>query len=63
VRVFLAAATQWRRAGSAGMPVELDYPAVRATAEWLGVEPTPKLLERLRHLEAGALDGFAREAG
>lgn len=63
MRLFMACATQWRRAGSAGVPVGLDYPAVRATADWLGIAATPQLLDDLRYLEAGALEGFAEDDG
>jgi len=62
VRLFLAASTQWRRAGMAGLPAGLDYPAVATTAAWLGIAIDEDLLWRLRVLEAAALDALIERA-
>lgn len=53
VRLFVAAGTQWRR--DAGQLVGMAYGDVRATAEWLGIATTPRLLEDLRVMEAEVL--------
>jgi hypothetical protein len=51
--LFLAADTQWRFAGHA--PVGLDFAAVRAIADLLGVALTPALFGALRVIEAEAV--------
>lgn len=56
IDVLLAVATQWRW-GPAG-PVGLDYPAVIAVADRLGVRLTRAVLADLQYLEAGALDEY-----
>jgi len=61
VLAFCACCTQWRRAGTAGMMVGLDYPAARATVEWLGIAPTPELLADLRSMEAASLAELHRD--
>lgn len=63
VTVFLAADTQWRHAGLAGVPVGLDLAGVAAACRFVGVAPTADLLGRLRVLERAALKIIhAREA-
>ena len=55
LRVFIAADTQWRRAGLTGVPTGLDYAAVPPIAGMLGIPADGDLLARLRILEAAAL--------
>ncbi|MCB1833929.1 MAG: DUF1799 domain-containing protein [Geminicoccaceae bacterium] len=62
VRVFLACATQWRRAGWTGLPAGLDYQALHAAAGMLGIAVSPDIFFDIRCLEAGALRAFAEEA-
>ena len=54
----MAASTQWRWAGMAGVPTGLDYAAVDRTASWLSLAIDEDLLWRLRTLEAAALDAM-----
>jgi hypothetical protein len=54
-------ATQWRRAGLAGMPTGLDYAAMPAVARILGYRPTEELFARLRVLEAEWLSASAEK--
>jgi len=61
VELWLACATQWRRAGLAGMATGLDYPAVIGVAQILGTPMTPDLLEDLRAMESEALAAWAEE--
>jgi len=71
VRAFLAAQTQWRRAGGAGAAVGLDYAGARAavrglTADGLGREKAGRRLrwrrvfDGLREMEAAAAEELAR---
>jgi len=71
VRAFLAAQTQWRRAGDAGAAVGLDYAGARAavralTADGLGREKAGRRLrwrrvfDGLREMEAAAAEELAR---
>ena len=60
VETFLALSTQWRHAGSAGIRTGLDYAAIPATARLLGHRRDRDLFDRLRIMEAGALDEFVR---
>ncbi|MEI6158371.1 MAG: DUF1799 domain-containing protein [Roseococcus sp.] len=62
LRVFLNLATQWRHAGADGVPVGVDYLAVRVVAELLGVPADADLLARLRVLEGEALRVMREEA-
>lgn len=65
IRLFAACGTQWRWApvGYGACAVGLDYTAVAATADWLGLDRTPHLLDDLRQLEAGALEALRDEWG
>ena len=54
--LFLACATQWRRAGIIGRMVGLDYTAVEMVARIEGVTLTAAMLDDIRWLEAGAID-------
>lgn len=53
VSLFMAAGTQWRfgPAGAAG----LDYTGLRSTADWLGMEATAELLDKVQTMEGQAL--------
>lgn len=53
--LFLALATQWRRAGMEAAPVGLDYAAVEPTAKWTGIAMTEERFADLRAMEAVAL--------
>lgn len=53
VDLFMAAATQWRQ-GPRG-PAGIDYTGLRATADWLGMTPTPDLLDQVRVMEGHTL--------
>lgn len=59
LRVFLAMATQWRFAGMAGVPSGLDYAALPSVLRFLRLRPDEALFERLRVMEAEALEVFA----
>lgn len=56
VRVFRAAGTQWRRAGMTGVASGLDYAGVEAAARALAIAWTDDLLDRLRVMEAAAIE-------
>lgn len=62
MQVFLACGTQWRRAGMAGVPVGLDYTAVRVVCAARRIRLGAVLLARLRDIEAGAVAAFAAQA-
>ena len=59
VRVFLAAATQWRYAGLRAVPVGLDYAGVEAVMRMIQVPASVDLFEDLSIMEAAALAAFA----
>jgi len=61
-RVFLAMATQWRYAGMSGVPTGLDYAALPMVLRSLRLKPGADMLDRLRIMEAEALDVFQAEA-
>ena len=52
-RLFFAVSTQWRTVFSG--VVGLDYVAVRAVAEWRGIDITGQLFDDLRVMEHAAL--------
>lgn len=62
IRLFAAVATQWRVAGMAGEPIGLDLVAVDVAARWLGLTPSPDLLDGIAVMEAAALTAI-RERG
>lgn len=62
VTLFLACATQWRRAGCTGLPTGLDYAGVRAAAAALRLRWDADTLRRLSVIEAAALAAFAERA-
>jgi hypothetical protein len=62
VRLFLAAETQWRRAGMGGRPTGLDYPAVAMVAGVLGLTLDAALLGQVKVIEVEALTAML-EAG
>lgn len=57
VELFLACATQWHRAGMAGLPTGLDYVALEAAMRMTGVADTdrPELFAAVRIIEHAAL--------
>jgi hypothetical protein len=63
VRVFVAMGTQWRRAGTAGLPVGLDYAALPPVAGALDVVVDADLLARLRLMETTASAALAERWG
>ena len=63
VECFLALSTQWRHAGATGIPTGLDYAAIPAVARLLGHRRGRDLFEKLRIMEAEALDVLARRRG
>lgn len=58
VRLFLAADAQWRERPVPG----LDLAALDVAARWLGLEPSPALLDRVRTIEGAVLDTWRRQA-
>lgn len=62
MQVFLMCGTQWRRAGMAGVPVGLDYAAVRVVCAARRIRLGAALLAKLRDIEAGAIAAFAAQA-
>lgn len=60
VRVFTACATQWRI--SAGHRTGLDYAALYAVIQMLGITANEDLLARIQVLEAEALKEFSWQA-
>lgn len=60
VRVFSAAITQWRMGPM--LPVGLDYPAVFAIAQRLGLRCAAREVQALQVMEAAALEWFAERA-
>ncbi len=55
LRLFLGLDTQWRTAGTAGVPTGLDYAALPAVLAMLGLQPSERLLADLKVIEAAAL--------
>ncbi|ARR57000.1 hypothetical protein HY78_00500 [Rhizorhabdus wittichii DC-6] len=51
--------TQWRVDSFSGSRLGIDYSAVPATAQMLGIELTPAAFHDLRIMEAEALSAFA----
>lgn len=51
IEVFVACATQWRRAGMDGVMVGIDYGAVEIAARWMEIAITPQIFWDLRVLE------------
>lgn len=60
VETFLALSTQWRHAGSMGIPTGLDYAAIPAAARFLGHPRDRDLFHKLRLMEAEALRVLAQ---
>jgi hypothetical protein len=60
VRVFLAMTTQWRRVGMDAVAVGLDYAALPAVCQALGVTLDEDRLGVLRVLEAEAVAAMAK---
>lgn len=65
MRLFLAVQTQWRHAGMSGLPVGLDYVAVRAAMDMSDVAPAecPDAFARLRVIEVAALKALHSRFG
>jgi hypothetical protein len=63
VRVMVSMATQWRRAGMAGIEVGLDYAALPVVCAALSVPLDEDLLSRMRVMEAAALSALAERRG
>ena len=57
-RAFLAAGTQWRRAGMTGVPTGLDYAGVEAAARALGIDWTEELLRKIGVMERAAIEAM-----
>ncbi len=60
--LFVAMATQWRRAGMAGMPAGLDYAALPVVAAALGMTLDAELLARLRAMEDAYISAVLAKA-
>ena len=58
VHLFVAAGTQWRRAGMTGIPTGLDYAGVEAAARALGAAWTADLLDKLKTMENAAIEAM-----
>jgi hypothetical protein len=59
VRAMAAMATQWRRAGMAGIEVGLDYAVLPVVCAALALTLDEDLLGRIRVMEAAALSALA----
>lgn len=55
--------TQWRIAGMDGVPIGLDYNAVKIVAETLDIVITPANLTKLQALENATLTKYAAAKG
>ena len=55
----MSLSTQWRRAGLTGVRIGLDYGAIPATAQLLGVDLTEDRFHDIRVMESAALDAWA----
>lgn len=55
VRLLMACATQWRRAGMAGVPLGLEYTGVEAAARMMDPPISPVPFEQIQILEEAAL--------
>ena len=62
VRVWCAAATQWRVAGMSGTPIGLDYAGVAVAARALDVALDEDVLAGLRTMESEAVRLLAERA-
>ncbi len=60
IRILGACATQWRFHPTTGLPLGLDYGAVRDAATWLDIGITERVFEDLRGLEAGIREELSR---
>lgn len=60
-RLFVAAGTQWERAGMAGARVGLKYQVLDFIAAKIGVEISAEIFERLRIAEGGALEYWSEK--
>lgn len=58
--LFAACATQWHRAGMAGVPTGLDYQGVAQVAQWLDIDMTADRFGDLRAAEDAALELWMR---
>lgn len=55
VTLFFTLGTQWRFHPFAGSPTGIDYAAIPAVAQMLGIVMTPMLMHDLRIMEGAAL--------
>lgn len=60
IRLFYSMATQWRFDPLSGRRLGIDYSAVPATAQMLGVQMSPDRFHDMRVMEAEALNVLAR---
>lgn len=60
VRVVGACATQWRFHPTSGVPLGLDYGAVREAASWMGIDLSGRVFDDLRGIEAGIREELMR---
>lgn len=60
IRILGACATQWRFHPTTGLPLGLDYGAVRDAATWMEIRITARVFEDLRELEAGIREELSR---
>jgi hypothetical protein len=58
VLLFLASATQWRRAGMNAIATGLDYAGVEAAARLACLQTDPATFDGLRIMEAAALNAM-----
>ncbi len=60
IRLVGACATQWRFHPTSGMPLGLDYGAVRHAAGWMGIELSGRIFDDVRGIEAGIREELTR---
>lgn len=61
--VFCDCATQWRYltpVGAKPQPMGIERTALASTMQMLGIEDTRDTLQRVQHIEAGALEEMRR---
>ena len=61
--MFLDCATQWRYLtpfGAAPQPMGIERSALASTMQMLGIENQRDTLQRVQHIEAGALEEMRR---
>jgi hypothetical protein len=61
VKLFMKLQTQWVVSGM-GTPVGLHYPSVEVLFRIYKIKNTRRMLEKIRLIEQGALQGFAERA-